>query len=34
LYPFLKQKVRKTILEPIIPKRIAEELEIKRLNNE
>ena len=34
LYPFIKQKVRKTILEPIIPRRIAEEIEIKRLNDE
>ncbi len=31
LYPFVKTKARKTLLEPIIPKRLAEELEKKRL---
>lgn len=32
--PFLKIKKRKTIIEPIIEKRLSEKLEIKRLNNE
>jgi methylmalonyl-CoA mutase len=34
LYPFIKQQVRKTLLEPIIPRRISEEVEQKRLKNE
>ena len=34
LYPFLKMNPRKTLLEPIIPKRLAEEFEKKRLKNE
>tara|TARA_Y100000385_G_scaffold47375_1_gene43998 strand:+ start:11866 stop:13236 length:1371 start_codon:yes stop_codon:yes gene_type:complete len=34
LYPFLKQQSRKTLVEPIIPKRIAEAEEQKRLENE
>tara|TARA_B110000003_G_scaffold178452_1_gene177871 strand:+ start:9102 stop:10472 length:1371 start_codon:yes stop_codon:yes gene_type:complete len=34
LYPFTKHQVRKTILEPIIPKRIAEKIEINRLKHE
>lgn len=34
LYPFVKIKPRKTIMEPIIEKRLAEELEQKRLDNE
>ncbi len=34
LYPFVKHKKRKTLIEPIIPKRLAETLEQKRLNNE
>lgn len=34
LYPFVKTKARKTLLEPIIPKRLAEELEKKRLKLE
>ena len=34
LYPFIKQQSRKTIIEPIIPRRIAEELEQKRLKDE
>ena len=32
--PFLKIKNRKTLIEPIIEKRLSEKLEIKRLNNE
>ncbi|MGN7515547.1 MAG: methylmalonyl-CoA mutase subunit beta [Allomuricauda sp.] len=34
LYPFMKQKARKTIVEPIIEKRLAEAFEQKRLNDE
>lgn len=34
LYPFVKQKVRKTLIEPIIAKRIAEATEKQRLANE
>lgn len=34
LYPFLKHKPRKTIIKPIIEKRIAEMEEKKRLDNE
>ncbi|MGW9686815.1 methylmalonyl-CoA mutase subunit beta [Flagellimonas sp. 2504JD1-5] len=34
LYPFVKTKPRKTIIEPIIEKRLAEELEQKRLDDE
>jgi len=34
LYPFLKQQTRKTLLEPIIPRRISEEIEQKRLKDE
>ena len=34
LYPFLKQQARKTLLEPIIPRRISEEIEQKRLKDE
>ncbi len=34
LYPFVKQKARKTIIEPIIEKRLAEAFEQKRLNDE
>ncbi|MBA4746363.1 MAG: methylmalonyl-CoA mutase [Muricauda sp.] len=34
LYPFVKTKARKTIIEPIIEKRLAEASEQKRLNNE
>ena len=34
LYPFVKQNVRKTLLEPIIPRRIAENIEQKRLKYE
>jgi methylmalonyl-CoA mutase len=32
--PFLKIKKRKTLIEPIIEKRLSEKLEINRLNNE
>jgi methylmalonyl-CoA mutase len=34
LYPFVKQNIRKTLLEPIVPRRITEKLEQKRLNDE
>ena len=34
LYPFVKINPRKTLLEPIIPKRLAEQLEQKRLKDE
>ncbi|WP_136467152.1 methylmalonyl-CoA mutase subunit beta [Flagellimonas onchidii] len=34
LYPFVKTKPRKTIIEPIIERRLAEALEQKRLDNE
>lgn len=34
LYPFVKSKRRKTLLEPIIEKRLAEGLEQQRLENE
>jgi len=34
LYPFIKTKPRKTLLEPIVAKRLAEELEKKRLQLE
>lgn len=34
LYPFVKIKPRKTLIEPIIEKRLAEELEQKRLETE
>lgn len=34
LYPFVKMKPRKTLIEPIIPKRLAEKLEKERLGNE
>ncbi|MGF1560538.1 MAG: methylmalonyl-CoA mutase subunit beta [Flavobacteriaceae bacterium] len=34
LYPFVKTKGRKTLLEPIIEKRLAEAMEQKRLDNE
>ncbi len=34
LYPFVKTKPRKTLIEPIIPRRLAEEIEKKRLENE
>ena len=34
LYPFVKTKVRKTLIEPIIEKRLAETLEQKRLKTE
>jgi methylmalonyl-CoA mutase len=34
LYPFVKHQLRKTLIEPIIAKRIAESIEKKRLGNE
>ncbi len=34
LYPFVKIKPRKTLIEPVIAKRLAEELEQKRLKDE
>ncbi|MBE9490206.1 MAG: methylmalonyl-CoA mutase subunit beta, partial [Bacteroidetes bacterium] len=34
LYPFVKQNKRKTLIEPIIEKRLSEELEQERLKNE
>lgn len=34
LYPFVKKKQRKTLIEPIIEKRLAEEWEQQRLKNE
>jgi methylmalonyl-CoA mutase len=34
LYPFVKTKPRKTLIEPIIEKRLAEKLEQERLENE
>ena len=34
IYPFIKQQARKTLLEPIIPRRISEEIEKKRLKDE
>ncbi|MEW2921574.1 methylmalonyl-CoA mutase subunit beta [Muricauda sp. ANG21] len=34
LYPFVKTQPRKTLMEPIIEKRLAETLEQKRLNDE
>ena len=34
LYPFVKIKPRKTIIKPIIPRRLAEKIEQERLSNE
>ena len=34
LYPFVKQNPRKTLINPIIERRLAEKLEQERLNNE
>lgn len=34
LYPFIKMKARKTLIEPIIPKRLAEQIEQERLKKE
>ena len=34
LYPFVKTKVRKTIIKPIIPKRLSEKHEMNRLKGE
>jgi methylmalonyl-CoA mutase len=34
LFPFTKNKPRKTIIEPIIARRLSEDLEKKRLEEE
>ncbi len=34
LYPFIKQQPRKTLLEPIIEKRLSEKIELERLESE
>ena len=34
LYPFLKQKPRKTLIQPILEKRLSEKMEQERLENE
>ncbi|MDG1384158.1 MAG: methylmalonyl-CoA mutase subunit beta [Flavobacteriaceae bacterium] len=34
IYPFIKHSARKTLLEPIIPRRISEEIEQNRLKDE
>jgi len=34
LYPFLKKNPRKTLIEPILEKRLSEESEQKRLEEE
>ena len=34
LFPFVKKKPRKTLISPIIPKRLAEKMEQERLENE
>jgi len=34
LYPFVKTNARKTLIEPIIERRLAETLEQKRLDDE
>jgi len=34
LFPFVKQKQRKTLIEPLIEKRLAEKLEQERLKKE
>jgi methylmalonyl-CoA mutase len=34
IYPFLKIKPRKTLISPIIEKRLAEKLEMERLDTE
>ena len=34
LFPFVKQNPRKTILEPIIARRLAETIEQERLDSE
>jgi methylmalonyl-CoA mutase len=34
LYPFLKMKPRKTSIKPIVPKRLAEQIEQDRLKTE
>ena len=34
LFPFLKTNIRKTLIKPIIEKRLAEQIEQKRLKTE
>lgn len=34
LFPFLKRKPRKTLIEPVLERRLSEEYEQKRLENE
>ena len=34
LYPFLRSNPRKTIIRPIVPRRMAEKLEKERLEKE
>ncbi|HEX5742963.1 MAG TPA: methylmalonyl-CoA mutase, partial [Flavobacteriaceae bacterium] len=34
IYPFVRKKVRKTLISPIIQVRLAEQYEQKRLENE
>ena len=34
LYPFIKQNARKTLIKPIIEKRLAEKVEQERLASE
>ena len=34
LYPFVKSNIRKTLIEPIIERRLSEKLEQTRLQNE
>ena len=34
LYPFLKKRNEKTLIEPILPKRLSEQLEQERLKSE
>ena len=33
-HPFIKKEVRKTLIEPIIEKRLSEQLEMNRLKEE
>ena len=34
LYPFVKKRSQKTLIQPIIAKRLAEQIEQERLGNE
>ncbi|NNC69421.1 MAG: methylmalonyl-CoA mutase, partial [Flavobacteriaceae bacterium] len=34
IYPFVQKKPRKTLIQPIIPKRLAEKIEQDRLEKE